>query len=123
MDSRSLFVTVRPWGPSFVRPRVGGDWPHLQAQASGVRRVALAPKRAAAGRAWLLRQTPRRGSGFHAQLFEVQVALNPTPDLVVDRAAVAQPEHRVAFGVDHCAADQSVLEQFLLCRVADAPIR
>jgi hypothetical protein len=36
-------------------------------------------------------------SSLHTQLLEIQVALNPTPLLVVDLATVAEPEDRVAF--------------------------
>src|SRR5687768_12279310 len=38
-------------------------------------------------------------SGFQAQLFQVEVALHPPPDLVADLAVAAQLQDRLALGV------------------------
>ena len=41
-----------------------------------------------------------RRLGSEARLLEVEVALDPAPHLVADRAAVAQLDQRVALGVE-----------------------
>src|SRR5947209_817471 len=60
------------------------------------------------------RRVRSTSSGLHAQLLEIQVALDATPHLVVELAALAQPEHCSAFGVDHGPTYQTMLEQLLL---------
>ena len=59
----------------------------------------------------------RRGSEhlrFHAELFQVQVALDAAQDVVADLAAIAQVEDGVALGLDHRVANGAVLDQLLL---------
>ena len=56
----------------------------------------------------------RRGLCLHAELFEVQVALDAAQDVVADRVAISQIDNRVALGLDHRVANGAVLNQLLL---------
>ena len=69
---------------------------------------ALRPRSTAATR---LR---RLGLCLHAELFEVQVALDAAQDVVADLLAIPQIDDRFTFGLDHRVANGAVLDQFLL---------
>src|SRR5687767_5124577 len=53
-------------------------------------------------------------SGLHPQRFEVEIALHPAEDLVADRAALVEPQQRLALRVDHRAAHLAVLQELAL---------
>jgi hypothetical protein len=59
-------------------------------------------------------QAPTPGLCLHAQLFEVQVALDAALDVVADLFAISQVDDCVALGLDHRVPNGAVLDQLLL---------
>src|ERR1700730_4959414 len=56
----------------------------------------------------------RLGLRLHAELFEVQVALDAAQDVVADLVVIPQIDDRVALGLDHRVANGAVIDQLLL---------
>src|SRR5260370_20517611 len=64
----------------------------------------------------------RLGLCLHAELFEVQVALDAAQDVVADVVAITQIEDRGPLGLDHRVANGAVLDQLLLACCGSAPL-
>ena len=63
-------------------------------------------------RSWLVVTRSR----LHTYLLEIQLSLDTPEHIVVDGAAVAHQQHRLALSVDHRAPDLPMLDQLLLSR-------